>query len=156
MKGYTAYVLDASSKAKLLKKFPPKFIKIIAHHITDRFGVDESDVPWIAGFYNNSDIKVIGYIDDLFLEALIVSIDGKTERPDGGTFHITLSLDPTQRSPKDSNLITNRWMQITPITIEAKPTFIPFTKRKYLYCDRCGIETYIDSKYCDDCIEDVK
>jgi GNAT superfamily N-acetyltransferase/RNA:NAD 2'-phosphotransferase (TPT1/KptA family) len=104
---YTAYVLTDASRELLLKNFPPKFPDVIAHHVTFQFGVSK-DAPEPPP----ATLVVEGYASDESLEALIVSVDGKTERPDGSTYHITLSLDRSQgRTPKDSNAVikANGW-----------------------------------------------
>lgn len=99
MEAYTAYVLDDASKNILAERFPPKYPEFIGHHITVEFGVPaDTDVPVPAN------IKVIGYKDSGDgLEALVVSVNGSTRRPDGQTYHITWSLDRSKYSPVDSN-----------------------------------------------------
>jgi hypothetical protein len=96
---YTAYVLDDSARNTLLAKFPPKYPKVVAHHVTVQFGVPaDTEVPPPAN------VKVIGYADSGDgLEALVCTVNGKAEREDGKRFHITWSLDPTKYSPVDSN-----------------------------------------------------
>jgi len=73
------------------------------------------------------DVKVIGHADDgISLEALVVSINGSTQRSDGGTYHITWSLDREQgRKPVHSNgLIKEQgYERISPIQITAIPKF---------------------------------
>ena len=96
---YTAYVLDNASREQLLAKFPPKYPKEVAHHITVEYPAPENAVAPPA-----AKVNVVGYVDSGDgLEALVVSVNGKSERPDGKTYHITWSLDPTKYSPKDSN-----------------------------------------------------
>lgn len=98
---YTAYILKKSSRDHLLELFPPKYSKVIAHHVTDQFDVnkntfDKSDA--------RSPLEVIGYMNnDDGIEALIVSIGGSVVRQDGSIYHITWSLDPEKFKPKDSN-----------------------------------------------------
>ena len=99
---YWAYVLDEKSRAKLLKRFPPKFSDVIAHHVTVLFG---KVLP--TGFTDgdNQDIDVIWYCSDSSLEAVEVRA-GSNNRPDGKPFHITLSLDRAAgRKPVDSNAV---------------------------------------------------
>ena len=98
---YTAYVLDDSSRAALLEKFPPKYPKVVAHHVTVEFGVPEgTEAPPPAS------VKVIGYADSGDgLEALVCTVNGKADRPDGKRYHITWSLDPAKYSPVDSNAL---------------------------------------------------
>lgn len=110
MKGnnmYTAYVLDDGTRDTLLAKYPPKYPDVIAHHITIQFPVPKgTEAPAPAN------VRVIGYADSGDgLEALVCTVNGKSERPDGKRWHITWSLDPTKYSPVDSNklLATNKF-----------------------------------------------
>lgn len=104
---YTAYVLDNSAREALLDRYPPKYPDVIAHHITIQFPVPKgTEAPAPAN------VKVIGYADSGDgIEALVCSVNGKTERPDGKRWHITWSLDSTKYSPVDSNklLATNKF-----------------------------------------------
>lgn len=116
---YSAYTLDNASRDALLTKFPPKYPTVIAHHITVEF--PGTQVP------PDAQVKVIGYIDSGDgLEALAVSVNGSTTRADGKAFHITLSLDPTKYSPKDSNdlLSKKKFTLIRAIPIETKPELL--------------------------------
>src|SRR3990170_4991963 len=86
--GYLAYNL--LNRAELIRKCSPKYPDINAHHITYKFPASSSEElppePKI--------VQVVGYSHAVGgLEALIVKIDNNIMRPDGGIFHITLSLD---------------------------------------------------------------
>lgn len=98
---YTAYVLSDESRKKLAERYPPKYSKFVGHHVTEQFGVKTgTETP------EQADIEVVGYIDSQDgLEALVVAVNGSDQRPDGGTYHITWSLDPDKYSPKDSNML---------------------------------------------------
>lgn len=99
--GYTAYVLSHNSRRALQKIFPPKYTRFIGEHITYKFGVN-SDHPLPS---DKAKIKVIGYAEDKNgLEALVVSINGSSRRPDGKVFHITWSLE-RKFKPVDSNRV---------------------------------------------------
>jgi 8-oxo-dGTP pyrophosphatase MutT (NUDIX family) len=115
---YTAYVLTDASRAKLLEKFPPKFPDVIAHHVTLKFGV-----PQDSAAPEPADLKVVGYTADDSLEAAIVSVNGSTERPDGSTYHVTLSLDRSKgRKPVHSNAVVQQgWEPVEPLPIETMP-----------------------------------
>ena len=96
---YTAYVLSEESRNTLMEKFPPKYEKVIAHHITVEFGVPKGTPP-----PEEADLKVLGYADSGDgLEALVVSVNGSPKREDGKHFHVTWSLDPVKYKPVDSN-----------------------------------------------------
>ncbi len=102
---YTAYVLDIKSRRELAKVFPPKYPEFVGHHITLKFGV-----PRDAPTPRPAEVKVVGYADDgEGLEALIVEVNGKTVRPDGGLYHITWSLDRSKgRKPVQSNALVKQ------------------------------------------------
>lgn len=120
---YTAYLLDPLSRKTLEKRFPPKYPDFIGHHITNEFGVDKD-----AKLPEAANIKVIGRADDgKGLEALVVSVDGKRERPDGKLYHLTWSLDKEAgRKPVESNDLVERgrWTLTLPIEITTKPTIL--------------------------------
>jgi hypothetical protein len=118
---YTAYVLTDESREYLLKKFPPKYSKVVAHHVTVEFGVpDDTESPEPAA------VKVIGEADSGDgLQALVVSVNGSTLRPDGGTYHITWSLEPDRYKPVDSNALLadyeKRWKIVLALPVDTQP-----------------------------------
>jgi len=115
---YTAYTLTEPSRTKLLQAMPPKFPDVIAHHATVQFGVPKTaEVPAPAK------LQVVGYASDESLEAAVVSVDGSTKRPDGSTYHITISLDRSLgRKPVQSNdVVKAGWTSVTPFDIDTIP-----------------------------------
>jgi len=117
---YTAYVLTDDSRDALLGKYPPKYSKVIGHHVTVDFGV-----PAGTTAPENADVVVHGIKDSGDgLEALVVSVNGSRERPNGGFYHITWSLEPDKYSPKDSNALMSNGKRYTialPIPLETVP-----------------------------------
>lgn len=114
---YTAFKLDAHSREQLLKRFPPKFPEVIAHHVTVTLGVNPVN-RILTGFMQ--EIEVVGYAVDDGIEAIVVSVDGSITRKDGNIFHITLSLDRSLgRKPVDSNKViaTKGWQQVPPFKL---------------------------------------
>jgi len=112
---YTAYVLDNKSRRELSKHFPPKYPETVGHHVTVKFGVSK-DAP----IPRPAQLKVVGYADDgEGLEALVVSVDGKVNRPDGSLYHVTWSLDRSKgRKPVHSNQLVQAGYESVPgITI---------------------------------------
>ena len=119
---YTAYVLSDESRDLLMKKYPPKYQRVIAHHITVKFGVPEGTEPPA-----DADIKVVGYADSGDgIEALVVVIDGNSQRGNGQYFHITWSLDPDKYKPVDSNKLIgyNNYTLTLPTAINAEPAVL--------------------------------
>lgn len=100
----TGWKLDPECRALLLGRFPPRYETVVADHVTRRpfHGPNELAPPPIAS------ARVVGHADDgEGVEALVVALDGATQRPDGGTWHITWSLGPG-RSAKESNALLER------------------------------------------------
>lgn len=121
---YTAYVLTNEAREVLQANFPPKYSKFIGHHVTINFGVPaDAEVPEAA------ELKVVGRKDSGDgLEALVVSVNGETQRADGSTYHITWSLEPDKYSPKDSNALlkdgARNYTLSVPIYIETAPQLL--------------------------------
>lgn len=116
--------LDRGQRAELLKRFPPRYRDAIADHITLRSNASGDALPRPA------DARIIGRADDGdSLEAMVVSVDGTPDRPDGSIFHITWSLDGAKgRRAKESNdLLRERgWDEFEdPIPVEVEPARFP-------------------------------
>ena len=116
LEGYVAFVLDASSKQKLLEQFPPKYSDVYADHITYQYGVPRPET-----MPSSEDVQVVGYGSGEGIEALVVAINGSTKRLDGGTYHITWSLERHRGfRPKDSNvMLEHGWEAVSPISINS-------------------------------------
>lgn len=97
---YTGWEINEDSRTALLALFKPTYPDVIAHHVTEQPGVKKTEaIP-----PSPADIKIIGIVCHEGVEALIVTVDGTTERPIGGTYHITWSLDAAAgRKPVHSN-----------------------------------------------------
>jgi len=121
---YTAFVLTPETREALLEIYPPKYDKVVAEHITVEFGV-----PEVAELPEGEWFKVIGEADSTDgLQALVVSVDGAYNRPDGKVYHITWSLDPDKYKPADSNGLiadySNRWKLGLGVTFDAEPAIL--------------------------------
>ncbi len=116
---YTGWLLPEIEREKLLAVFPPVYHDVIAHHVTLAMGI--IDLPIASAG------TIVGYIDDeKGVQALVVEIDGTTQRWDGYLYHITWSIDRDthKRKPVDSMLILRNsvWKQIEPIVVSLIPT----------------------------------
>lgn len=99
---YTGWQLSKNEKQKLLERFPPKYDRVVAHHITHDLG--NKPLPPKAG-----EAFVVGHIARDGVEALVVMINRTTHRYTlGGYYHITWSLDKG-RKPVDSNVVLRRY-----------------------------------------------
>ena len=111
--------LDRGQRAELLERLPPRYRNVVADHVTLAARVaDDTTLP------DDVAAEVVGHIDDgRGVEALVVSIGGITDRPDGSTYHITWSLGP-RRGAKESNdvLAARPWQPLRePIALELSP-----------------------------------
>ena len=111
--------LDRAQREQLLGRFSPRYADAIADHVTLKTGAEADPLP------NQVDGAIVGHADDGdSLEAMVVTIDGTTDRPDGSTFHITWSLDKSKgRKARESNDLLKKadWVrfdQPIPITVE--------------------------------------
>ena len=115
----TGWKLPEVERELLLRRFPPKYEKVVADHVTLRVGATP-DTP----LPNKPQAQVVGRADDgASLECLVVELDGTTDRPDGSTYHITWSLGP-QRKARESNdvLRDHGWTYIeAPIPVDLEP-----------------------------------
>jgi hypothetical protein len=106
-------------RERLLDRFPPKYEKIVADHVTlDAHASDETPLP------RATDAQIVGYADDgESLECLVVSIGGTTDRPDGSTFHITWSLGQRREAKESNDVLREKgWQPLDrPVPIDLDP-----------------------------------
>lgn len=107
----TGWKLDTQERQALLDRFPPAWPDVIADHVTlDAHAGSRTPLP------EAREAIVVGIVDDgEGLQALVVSIEDTTDRPDGSTYHITWSLDRKRgRKPVESNAVIARlgWREL--------------------------------------------
>ena len=112
--------LDRSQREELLKRYRPRYENADADHVTLRANAGDAQLP------PEVDAKIVGHADDgNSLEAMVVEIDGRSDRPDGSIFHITWSLDKSRgRQPRESNdlLQGGGWKPFDePVSIRVEP-----------------------------------
>lgn len=94
---FHGWLVDPAQRDVLLARFPARYETVIAHHVTLWFGDRHAEPP------GEVSAQIVGEADDgAGVQALVVTIDGRTARPDGLTFHITWSLAPG-RVARESN-----------------------------------------------------
>lgn len=115
----TGWRLPREERERLLERFPPRYERVIADHVTLKAGASP-DAPLPP----EVEAQIVGRSDDSkSLECLVVKIGGTTRRPDGSTYHITWSLGPGRRA-KESNDVLGRqgWAPIgDPIAVALEP-----------------------------------
>ena len=103
----TGWKLDKSSRAALLERRPPVYPRVVADHVTFKSG-DEARDAEIPDPVTHAEI--VGRADDgEGVEAYVVTIDGDTARPDGGTWHITWSLGQGREARESNDVLANGW-----------------------------------------------
>lgn len=98
-------------------QFPPTYPRIVARHVTLKVGATGPLPEPKTGV-------IIGRVDDgRGVEALVVAIDGSTERPGGGHFHITWSLEEGREARESNDAIAALgWTAIEPdMPVELHP-----------------------------------
>lgn len=110
--------LDRGEREVLLERFPPRYAKTVADHVT--LETDAQSKPLPPGV----DARIIGRSDDgEGIEAMVVALDGSTDRPDGSTFHITWSLGPGRRAKESNDVIRDHhWTTFDePVAVSVSP-----------------------------------
>ena len=110
------WTLDETERAELLKQYPPRYEKVVAHHVTLATNAEHRELPSDVG------AAIVGRADDdQGVEAMAVTIDGTTDRPDGSTFHVTWSLGEGRRARESNDVLKERgWTEFdhpVPITL---------------------------------------
>ena len=94
----TGWKLDRSEREALLRDYPPLYAEAVADHVTLEVGGAALPPEVCAAIVGRAD-------DGAGVEAMVVTIDETTDRPDGSTFHITWSLGPGRRAIESNDVI---------------------------------------------------
>jgi hypothetical protein len=96
--------LDEAQRRELVQQFPPRYRKLVADHVTLRSKVAK-DTP----LPQEVEGAIVGRADDgRGVEAMVVTIDGTTDRPDGSTYHITWSLEEGRAARESNDVIAGQ------------------------------------------------
>jgi hypothetical protein len=112
----TGWKLDRGEREALLRDHPPRYEEAVADHVTLEVG--GTDLP------DDVRAEIVGRTDDgKGVEAMVVTIDGTTDRPDGSTYHITWSLGPGRRAKESNDVLKERgWQELDyPIPVTLTP-----------------------------------
>ena len=109
--------LDRDERGELLTRFPPRYPTAVADHVTLETAAESAPPPLEVA------AEIVGHADDgAGVEAMVVAIDGATDRPDGSTFHITWSLGPGRRARESNDVLRESgWSAIEPVRIAVTP-----------------------------------
>ena len=112
------WLLAEDDRERLLQRFPPRFENTVAHHVTQKTDAEQDPLP--------AEVRaaIVGRTEDeKGVEAMVVSIDGTTDRPDGSTYHITWSLGEGRRARESNDVLKERgWQEVDhPIPVKLAP-----------------------------------
>ena len=95
------WALNRSQRRELLAKFEPTYPNVIADHVTLKVRV-----PAATPLPADRQGEIVGRVDDeQGVEAMVVRIGGATDRPGGGVYHITWSLDEGREAVESNAVI---------------------------------------------------
>ena len=116
----TGWKLTRECRSRLLAQFPPRYAIPDADHVTLKSGevARGAEPPDATGR-----AEIVGHADDGDgVEAMVVAIDGSTERPDGGTWHVTWSLGLGREARESNDVIAAQgWQPIGAEPLELFP-----------------------------------
>jgi hypothetical protein len=115
--------LDRDQRRALLERFPPRYAKAVADHVTflTKVAPDALLPP-------EANAVIVGRADDdSGVEAMVVAMEGETDRPDGSTWHITWSLDAGRKAVESNDVIAGRgWTEFSePVPVRLAPARWP-------------------------------
>jgi 3-hydroxyisobutyrate dehydrogenase-like beta-hydroxyacid dehydrogenase len=115
----TGWKIESDERERLLKRFPPRYARVVADHVTLRFGTG-ARTPLPAA----RSAEIIGVADDeKGVQALVLRIGGTTARGDGGRYHVTWSLASSRQAKESNDVIADRgWQPVDPpVAISVAP-----------------------------------
>ena len=115
----TGWKLPVDEREQLLRQFEPKYVNVIADHVTLRVGATPA-----TPLPRTPEARIVGRADDgRSLECLVVELDGTTDRPDGSTYHITWSLGPGRKARESNDVLRDQgWEHLpAPIGVTLEP-----------------------------------
>ncbi|MGZ8311652.1 MAG: hypothetical protein ACXWUR_06260 [Allosphingosinicella sp.] len=115
--------LDRDQRAELLLQFPPKYSQVVADHVTLKGRSARN-----AALPNETEAEIVGRVDDgRGVEAMVVSLGGTTDRPDGSTYHITWSLEPARRAAESNDALAGHGWEMfdLPMPVRLRPARFP-------------------------------
>jgi hypothetical protein len=115
--------LDREQRKELLQQFPPRYPDVDADHVTLRI-----ETPGDSALPGEDLGEIVGRADDgRGVEAIVVAIAGTTDRPDGGTYHITWSLGAGRKAQESNDVLaTLGWTALDlPVPVKLTPSRWP-------------------------------
>ncbi len=125
---YSAYKISDEDISHILEEFPPKYDTIKCDHITYKYRINHWNIPPYdvdATGHVYRMATIIGYGNNGCVEALLVKFADSYIKSDGNPFHITLSLNKSLASPKDSNTLEYQYLLFSSLNISTTPITLP-------------------------------
>lgn len=120
---YLGWKIDWQDRETLLARFPPRYAQVIADHVTFARADRAPPMPEVSA------ARMVGRADDgEGVEALVVELAGTTERPAGGTYHITWSLAEGREAVESNDVIAARGWEAL-----AEPASVRLQQASWLY-----------------------
>ena len=113
------WALSRAQRRELLTQLEPTYPDVIADHVTLKAHVSET-----ATLPRERIGEIVGRVDDeQGVEAMVVRIDGTTNRPGGGVYHITWSLEGGREAVESNDVIEKfGWASLPePIPVRLEP-----------------------------------
>ncbi len=105
---YLAYVLLNDCRNDLIDKylaFQKRHTVTVTHHVTIAYSFTERDIPKLQRIVDEtSEVRLDGLLVGDGIDCFRVLLDGQSQRPSGGTYHLTSSRSTFYRD-RDSNLL---------------------------------------------------
>jgi hypothetical protein len=92
---------------------------VVADHVTLRAKASSG-----APLPDETHGEIVGRVDDgKGVEAMVVSIGGTTDRPDGSTYHITWSLEDGRRAKESNDVLREQEWEMfdLPMPVKLQP-----------------------------------
>ena len=100
--------IDRGDRERLLALVPPRYGETVADHVTHGRKDAAPPMPPVAS------ARIVGRADDgEGVEALVVIMNGSSDRWDGSTYHITWSLGPGREARESNDVIAaHGWQRL--------------------------------------------
>ena len=100
--------LDLDQRKELLQQFPPRYANVDADHVTLRSrSAEDAPLP------DETHGEIVGRVDDgEGVEAMIVRIEGTSDRPDGSSYHVTWSLGDGRHGRESNDVLKSSPWQL--------------------------------------------
>src|SRR3954470_20993931 len=122
MDSIIGWKLDRDQRNELLQQFPPHYPKVDADHVTLERAPADAPLP------EEAEAEIVGRADDgAGVEAMVVRLNGTTDRPDGSTYHITWSLGDGRKAKESNDVIRDHgWRRFDlPMPVQLAPARWP-------------------------------